>query len=41
MKNLGDTQWIIAKTAERKPIKELENYLNLIVFLAIFFEIVI
>ena len=25
MKNLGDIQWIFAKTAERKPIKELEK----------------
>lgn len=25
MKNLGDTQWIFAKTADGKPIKELEK----------------
>ena len=24
-KNLGDTQWIFAKTADGKPIKELEK----------------
>ena len=31
MNDLGDTQWIFAKTAEKKPIKELKNYLNLYV----------
>ena len=25
MKNLGDTQWIFAKTADGKPIEELEK----------------
>ena len=28
MKNLGDIQWIFAKTADGKPIEELEKFLQ-------------